>query len=450
MSNNSSFAHPSFRLRGVLRVPGDKSISHRALMFGSLARGKTNITGLLEGEDVLATLHAMQTLGAKIERGDKPFAWHVTGFGDIGAKTPASPLDFGNAGTGVRLTMGMVAGLGIEASFIGDESLSRRPMQRIVKPLADLGVTSTSNDGRLPLTIHASADIAARSTEISIASAQIKTALLLAGMHANGVTEVIEPVLSRDHSERMLKAFGAKIVSEILDDGRHKVRLTGPTVLLGTDIAVPGDPSSAAFPIAAALCIPGSDITLENVLMNPTRTGFIQMAQRMGGNIEILNRRDSGGENVADLRVQGSALHGVETTPDIAPSMIDEFPALAVLAAFAHGTTTMHGIGELRVKESDRIARIEDLLNGAGVRAQSGEDWLSVTGTGAVWGHTAQDTPVAVRTDGDHRIAMSALVLGLAAFQKVQIDDPSSIATSYPRFYEDMSSLGANLWSGPC
>lgn len=450
VSNRPAFSHPSFRLSGTLRVPGDKSISHRALIFGALAQGQTTIAGLLEGEDVLATMRAMRILGARIEKNENTGQWQVTGFGADGAQTPKNPLDFGNAGTGVRLAMGLVAGLGVEASFLGDESLSRRPMGRVLRPLAALGVRATSKGERLPLTIHGSSKIAAQATEISIASAQIKTALLLAGMHSDGITEIIEPALSRDHSERMLTAFGADITSEILADGRNRVQLAGPADLRGTHINVPGDPSSAAFAITAALCIADSDITLQGVLMNPTRTGFIDVARRMGGKIDIVNQQKSGGEDIADLHVRGSQLHGVETAPEIAPSMIDEFPALAVLASFARGTTKMLGIGELRVKESDRIARSEDLLRNAGISTKSGDNWLQVTGTGAVWGNTAPDIPVPVRTDGDHRIAMSALVLGLAAFQKVQIDDPSSIATSYPNFYQDMQSLGANMALEQC
>ncbi len=424
-------------------MPGDKSISHRALIFGMLAKGKTHITGLLEGEDVLHTLAAMRALGAQIERGEETHSWTVTGIGDGIAKTPSAPLDFGNSGTGARLCMGLVAGLGISASFIGDQSLSGRPMNRVLKPLRALGVKVDSQDGCLPVTIHGNREIPAHATQTNIASAQIKSALLLAALRSDGITEVVEPALSRDHSERMLRAFGAEVQSESLSDGRHRVRLSGPAILTGTPVAVPGDPSSAAFPMAAALCIPGSDITLEAVLMNPTRTGFIKVAKAMGGQIDILNLRASGGEEIADLRVRGSRLRGITTTADIVPSMVDEFPALAVLAAFAEGPTKMQGLGELRVKESDRIARSEDMLRGMGVSVQSGKDWMSVEGTGAVWGETGQAAPVPVRTDGDHRIAMAALILGLAAFRRIEVSEPECIATSYPAFFEDMRSLGA-------
>ncbi len=436
-------AHPSFRLRGKLRVPGDKSISHRALILGALADGQTPITGLLEGEDVLHTLAAMRALGARVEPGKETHSWVVTGIGQGPAKTPEAPLDFGNSGTGARLCMGLVAGLGISASFIGDQSLSGRPMNRVLKPLQTLGVKVDSQDGCLPVTIHGDAPVPAHKTQTNIASAQVKSALLLAALRSEGITEVIEPALSRDHTERMLRAFGAEVHSENLPDGRHRVRLSGPAHLTGTPVAVPGDPSSAAFPMAAALCIPDSDITLEGVLMNPTRTGFIKVAQAMGGQIDILNKRASGGEEIADLRVRGSRLHGTTTTADIVPSMVDEFPALAVLAAFAKGPTRMQGLGELRVKESDRIARSEDMLRGMGVKVQSGEDWLCVEGTGAVWGESEQASPVPVRTDGDHRIAMAALILGLAAFRRVEVSEPECIATSYPAFFDDMRSLGA-------
>ncbi len=410
-----------------------------------MAEGRTEITGLQDGEDVLNTLKAMRSLGADIVRGADDTTWCVSGFGAKGATSPAAPLDFGNSGTGVRLVMGMVAGLGVEASFIGDESLSGRPMDRVLKPLSALGVKVNSRDGCLPVTIYGGGPIPAQTTKTSIASAQVKSALLLASLRSKGVTEIIEPALSRDHSERMLRAFGAEVHSEVLADGRHRVRLSGPAHLKATPVIVPADPSSAAFPIAAALCIPGSDITLQGVLMNPTRTGFIDVARRMGGQIDISNIRASGGEEIADIRVRGSVLRGVETTPDIVPSMVDEFPILAVLAAFASGTTMMRGLAELRVKESDRIARTEEMLQGVGVEVKSGEDWLCVEGTGAVWGESANAVPVPVRTDGDHRIAMAAMVLGLASFRRVQVADPGCIATSYPGFCDDMRALGARF-----
>lgn len=426
-------------------MPGDKSISHRALIFGSLARGQTKIHGLLESEDVLHTLEAMRALGAKIERGAGAGQWCVTSITAETACAPQAPLDFGNSGTGARLVMGMVAGLGIGARFIGDDSLSGRPMGRVLNPLGVLGVKTDSHNGCLPVEVYAGSQLPARISEISIASAQVKSALLLAGIHADGVTEVIEPNLSRDHTERMLAAFGANISSTVLSEGRHRVRLSGPADLTGTSVTVPGDPSSAAFPITAALCIEGSDITLQGVLMNPTRTGFIKTAKRMGGQIDILRPRKSSGEDIADIRVRGSRLKGVTTEPDMVPTMIDEIPALAVLAAFADGITQMRGIGELRVKESDRIARCEDMLRSMGINVQSGKDWLRVEGAGALCGKTISAEPIPVRTDGDHRIAMAALVLGLAASCKIRIDNPTSIATSYPGFVADMRSLGANL-----
>jgi 3-phosphoshikimate 1-carboxyvinyltransferase len=341
--------------------------------------------------------------------------------------------------------MGVVAGLGVHAEFIGDQSLSGRPMNRVLKPLDTLGVKIDSHDGCLPVTIAGGTDILAQAHETNIASAQVKSALMLASLRAEGVTEITEPALSRDHTERMLRAFGAKVRSEALPDGRHRARLYGPVLLQGTKIDVPGDPSSAAFPMTAALCIPDSDIMLQGVLMNPTRTGFIKVAKAMGGQIDILNKRASGGEDIADLRVRGSRLHGITTAADIVPSMIDEFPALAVLAAFANGPTLMQGLGELRVKESDRIARSEEMLKNMGVKVKSGEDWMQVEGTGAVWGK-APNIPLApVRTDGDHRIAMAALVLGLAAFRQIEVCQPECIATSYPGFFDDMGALGATF-----
>lgn len=429
-------------------MPGDKSISHRALILGSLAQGRTTIEGLLEGEDVLHTLQAMRALGAQIEQGTHAGQWNVTGINTGTACSPQGPLDFGNSGTGVRLVMGMVAGLGIGADFIGDDSLSGRPMGRVLDPLHTLDVKTDSHDGCLPVTIHAGARPTAQSSEISIASAQVKSALLLAGLNAHGVTEVIEPALSRDHTERMLTAFGAHVTSDVLSDGRHRVRLSGPAMLTGTSVTVPGDPSSAAFPITAALCIPGSDIVLEGVLMNPARTGFITIAKRMGGQIDILRPRKSGGEDIADIRVRASKLVGVRTEPEIVPSMVDEFPALAVLASFAEGVTDMRGLGELRVKESDRIARSEDLLRSMGINVQSGADWLRVEGGGSSRGKAASDEPVPVRTDGDHRIAMAALILGMVFSRTVHVDNMASIATSYPGFCDDMRSLGAKFQTG--
>ncbi|PHS22761.1 MAG: 3-phosphoshikimate 1-carboxyvinyltransferase [Robiginitomaculum sp.] len=445
VSTTPASAHPSFRLCGKVRVPGDKSISHRALILGMLATGQTRITGLLESEDVLHTLAAMRALGAHIEKGSEPGCWIVDGIGTDQPTTPNAPLNFGNSGTGARLCMGLVAGLGVTASFIGDQSLSGRPMNRVLKPLKALGVIINSNDGCLPVTLAGGTDILAQAHETHIASAQVKSALMLASLRADGVTEIIEPALSRDHTERMLMAFGAKVRSESLADGRHRARLYGPAHLQGTKIDVPGDPSSAAFPMVAALCIPGSDIMLQDVLMNPTRTGFIKVARAMGGKIDILNRRISGGEDIADIRVRGSRLHGITTRADIVPSMVDEFPALAVLAAFASGTTMMQGLGELRVKESDRIARSEEMLRAMGVNVKSGPDWMQVEGTGAVWGKATSTALAPVRTDGDHRIAMAALILGLAAFRQIEVCAPECIATSYPAFFDDMRSLGAKF-----
>ncbi len=444
----SAHAYPSFRLSGRLRVPADKSISHRALILGALARGQTRISGLLESEDVLHTAEAVKALGAGVKKESQSGVWVVDGFAGKGGagvcKSPEMPLYFGNAGTGVRLMMGVVAGLGVSARFGGDDSLSRRPMGRVLDPLADRGVRSHSTGGCLPVQICAGTPHAYRHV-IPIASAQVKSALLFAGLGADGLTEVIEPAKSRDHTERMLRAFGAQVESKTLADGSHRVRLHGPADLRACDVAVPGDPSSAAFALAAALIVPHSDIVLENVLMNETRTGLLTCAQHMGGRVEILNHRTAGGEEVADIRVRGSQLRGIDVPASLAPSMIDEYPVLAVMAAFAKGQTTMRGIGELRVKESDRIERMMAMLGAAGVDVNCGDDWMSVTGTGAVWGRV--DMPV-IDVQGDHRIAMAAAVLGMGGFRRVQINNPSVIATSYPDFAKDMHALGASVEMG--
>lgn len=431
-------ARKSAALQGQARVPGDKSISHRALILGALAVGETRITGLLEGEDVLNTAKAMQALGATVARtGD--FAWSVRGVGVAGFAAPAAPLDFGNSGTGCRLVMGAVAGCPIEATFDGDASLRSRPMRRIVDPLELMGakVVSSEDGGRLPLRLAGARDPLPIVYRTPVASAQIKSAVLLAGLSAPGTTTVIETEASRDHTELMLKHFGAEIVSE--KDGPHgrKITLTGQPELKGADVVVPADPSSAAFPMVAALIVPGSEITLTDVMTNPLRTGLFTTLREMGASIEETDIRGDAGEPMAAFRITASALHGVEVPPERAPSMIDEYLVLAVAASFAEGTTIMRGLKELRVKESDRLEATAAMLRVNGVNVEITGDDLIVHGTGRVPGGGL------VATHMDHRIAMSALVMGLASDQPVTIDDTTFIATSFPDFIPMMTRLGA-------
>jgi 3-phosphoshikimate 1-carboxyvinyltransferase len=433
-------ARKSAGLRGSARVPGDKSISHRALILGALAVGETRITGLLEGEDVLNTAKAMRALGARVVRtGD--FAWNVNGVGVAGFAAPGAPLDFGNSGTGCRLVMGAVAGCPIEATFDGDASLRSRPMRRIVDPLALMGakVTASQDGGRLPLTLAGARDPLPIVYRTPVASAQIKSAVLLAGLSAPGTTTVIEAEASRDHTELMLKHFGAEIVSE--KDGPHgrKITLTGQPELKAADVVVPADPSSAAFPIVAALVVAGSELVLTDVMTNPLRTGLFTTLREMGASIEETDIRGDAGEPMATFRVKASKLTGVEVPPERAPSMIDEYLVLAVAAAFAEGTTVMRGLQELRVKESDRLEATAAMLRVNGVNVEITGDDLIVHGTGRVPGGGL------VATHMDHRIAMSALVMGLASDQPVTIDDTTYIATSFPDFIPMMRRLGAEF-----
>jgi 3-phosphoshikimate 1-carboxyvinyltransferase len=424
-------------LQGKIRVPGDKSMSHRALMFGAMARGETVVEGLLEAEDVLNTAKAMSALGAKISQNVNG-KWHIQGVGKKGFKSPRTPLDFGNSGTGVRLAMGLMATTPLVARCIGDASLSKRPMGRVTKPLAQFGARFETSEGdRLPLTLHGAPKPVAITYTLPVASAQVKSAVLLAGINAQGTTTVIEPVATRDHTERMLKAFGAKIETQDRDGIRH-ISITGGTELQAQNIAIPGDPSSAAFPLVAALITEGSEIVIENIMLNPTRTGLIITLQEMGADIVIENRRLAGGEEVGDLRVKSSRLRGINVPAARAPSMIDEYPILAVAASFAEGTTRMNGLEELRVKESDRLAAVEAGLVSNGVMTQSGADWLEVHGGGAPGGGK-------VTTHMDHRIAMSFLVMGLASRVHTTVDDASFIATSFPGFAELMNGLGARI-----
>ena len=424
-------------LSGDFRVPGDKSISHRALILAAMATGTSRITGLLEGDDVLATAQAMRQLGATVSNlGDG--VWEVCGCGPAGFKTPTHALDFGNSGTGARLVMGVVAGAGISAEFTGDASLSRRPMARVTKPLAQTGAQIEDNGtGRLPLTITGAAQPLPVDVTPEFASAQVKSAILLAGLGAAGKTIVREKHITRDHTENMLALFGANISSQ-RSGAENIVTLDGHARLRAHDIAVPGDPSSAAFPLVAALIVPGSKLRLENVLLNPQRDGLIRVLTRMGANIKRCNERTEAGEPIADLDVAYSTLKGIEVGAEMAPSMIDEYPALAVAAAFAEGTTHMAGIGELRVKESDRLAAVEAGLRENGVNVEAGTDSLSVTGGTPNGG-------ACVTTHDDHRIAMAFLVMGLATQNPVRVDDTAMIATSFPNFFEAMAGIGARF-----
>ena len=427
-------------LTGKVRVPGDKSISHRALILGALSVGETRISGLLEGEDVLNTAKSMRALGAKVAR-TAPFAWSVRGVGVAGFAPPSAPLDFGNSGTGCRLVMGAMAGCPITAIFDGDASLRSRPMRRILDPLELMGARTgeAKERGRLPLTLHGARDPVPILYKTPVASAQIKSAVLLAGLAAPGITTVIEQEASRDHTELMLKHFGADIVSS--GEGRHgrRIALTGQPELRGADVVVPADPSSAAFPIVAALIVAGSDVEFAEVMTNPLRTGLLTTLREMGAKIEESEVRGDAGEPMARLRVRASKLRGVEVPPERAPSMIDEYLVLAVAASYAEGTTTMRGLQELRVKESDRLQATADMLRVNGVKVEISGDDLIVEGRGHVPGGGL------VATHMDHRIAMSALVMGLASDRPVKVDDTAFIATSFPDFIPMMRSLGAEF-----
>ena len=434
-------ARPGGPLRGRVRPPGDKSISHRALILGLLSVGETRISGLLEGEDVLRTAEACRRLGALVHR-EGEGRWRVEGVGIGGLKEPDAPLDFGNAGTGVRLMMGVVGGHPIRAAFDGDASLRRRPMRRILDPLVRLGATvvSEAEGGRLPIVLDGARGAVPIEYRSPVASAQIKSAVLFAGLNAPGETTLIEPEASRDHTERMLRLFGADI--RVAPEGAHgrRVTLVGQPELRPAPVAVPADPSSAAFPIVAALVVPGSEVVVEGVMTNPLRTGLLTTLREMGADIDVLDQRAEGGEEVADVRVRASALSGVEVPAERAPSMIDEYPVLAVAAAFASGSTRMRGLEELRVKESDRLAAVADGLAATGIRAEVAGDDLTVHGTG---GHVPGGGTVA--THLDHRIAMSFLVMGLASREAVTVDDAGMIATSFPSFMPLMRQLGAEL-----
>ena len=427
-------------LTGKVRVPGDKSISHRALILGALSVGETRISGLLEGEDVLNTAKSMRTLGAQVER-SSDFTWVVQGVGVAGFAQPKVPLDFGNSGTGCRLVMGAVAGCPISAVFDGDASLRSRPMRRVLDPLEKMGakVVAGGEGGRLPLTLQGARNPLPITYPTPVASAQIKSAVLLAGLAAPGTTTVIETEASRDHTELMLRHFGADITSTTEGQHGRRITLVGQPELHGAAVVVPADPSSAAFPIVAALIVEGSDLVLSDVMTNPLRTGLLTTLREMGASIEERELRNDAGEPMAQLRIRASKLRGVEVPPERAPSMIDEYLVLAVAAAFAEGTTIMHGLHELRVKESDRLAATADMLRVNGVKVEISGDDLIVEGRGHVPGGGL------VATHMDHRIAMSALVMGCASDQPVKVDDTAFIATSFPDFIPMMRSLGADL-----
>ncbi|WP_239805856.1 3-phosphoshikimate 1-carboxyvinyltransferase [Croceicoccus hydrothermalis] len=435
--------HPANRLRphrfralgpltGRMRVPGDKSISHRAIMLSSLAVGHSTISGLLEGEDVLATAAAMRAMGTRVVRGDDGI-WHVDGVGSGGLLQPETVLEMGNSGTSTRLLMGLVASHGITATFTGDASLSKRPMGRVIEPLSLIGADFTASPGgRLPLTMRGAHPGVPIRYELPVASAQVKSAVLLAGLNIEGETTVVEPVATRDHSERMLRGFGADLfVGE--ENGARVITIAGPCELQARDIVVPGDPSSAAFFVVAALLVPGSDLILENVGLNPTRSALFAVLRDMGGSIEEQDRREVGGEPVADLRVRHSALCGVEVDPAVAPAMIDEFPVLFVAAAMASGRTVTRGLEELRVKESDRLSAMAAALTLAGARVEETADGLVIDGRGGdPLPGTLEGTRVA--THLDHRIAMSMAIAGSRSVDGVEIDDVTPIATSFPAF----------------
>ncbi len=439
-------AHPSEALQGSLTVPGDKSISHRALMLGGLAVGETSVSGLLEGEDVLATAAAMRALGAEIQREvgpDGKIRWRLWGRGIGGLREPDQVIDLGNSGTGARLLVGLLASHPLTAVITGDASLRRRPMARVIEPLTASGAQFfTRSGGRLPLTVVGTDEPRALSYRLPVPSAQVKSAVLLAGLAARGTTEVFEPEACRDHSERMLGHFGATITLDPLAGGGRRIALEGQPELQGQALSVPGDPSSAAFPLVAALLVPGSEVVLPGVGLNPTRNGLFVTLEEMGADIAYENRRDEGGEPVADIRVKASALTGVEIPAARAPTMIDEYPVLAVAAACATGRTVMQGLAELRVKESDRLTLVAKGLAATGVSVEEGTDSLVVTGCG---GNARPRGGATIASALDHRIAMAFLVLGLAAERPVTVDDASPIATSFPGFAAMMKALGADL-----
>lgn len=433
----SSISSP---VRGKIRVPGDKSMSHRGLLIGALAVGETVIEGLLEGEDVLCTAAALRALGAGVERGADG-VWRVQGVGLGGLREPSGVLDMGNSGTAARLLMGVLASHPLTAFMTGDASLCRRPMARVQVPLERLGAKFVAREGgRMPLAITGAGDPMPITYRLPVASAQVKSAILLAGLNTPGKTTAIEAQPTRDHTERMLRHFGAEIDVAEEADGALAVTVTGQPELSGRRVQVPADISSAAFPMVAALIVPGSEITLTDVGMNPRRTGLVETLLEMGADLKCRNEREIAGEPVADLHVCAGRLSGVQVPASRAPSMIDEYPILAVAAAMATGTTVMHGLAELRVKESDRLASMARGLAACGVRVEEGKDSLTVHGCGG-----PAPGGGSIETDLDHRIAMAFLVLGMASERPVLIDDAEPIETSFPDFVALMSRMGAEI-----
>lgn len=436
---------PSGPLSGKISVPGDKSISHRALILSALAVGKSRITGLLEGEDVLATAAALRAMGARIEKRDD--VWTVHGVGVGGLMQPGNALDMGNSGTSTRLLMGLVASHGISATFIGDASLSKRPMGRVIDPLSEMGADiqareTSDHKSCLPLTVRGLCPAIPFEYRLPVASAQVKSAILLAGLNTPGITRIIEPVLTRDHSETMLKGFGADIRVETDTEGCRVISLTGEAELQPQKIKVPGDPSSAAFMVVAALIVPGSEIIIENVGINPTRAGLFEVLQNMGGDIRFKKQRTVGGEPVADIHVKYSALTGIDVPANIAPSMIDEFPILFIAAAMASGETTTRGLHELRVKESDRLSQMAKGLELLGVKLTEKDDGLVIEGSDGKPLTGGRNKPV-IETALDHRIAMSFAVAGLVTTAGISIDDVTPVQTSFPGFQELMTTLAS-------
>lgn len=426
-------------LKGRIRVPGDKSISHRSIMLSALAVGESRVSGLLEGEDIIATAAAMQAMGATVERIGEG-AWRVNGVGVGSLLQPQTALEMGNSGTSTRLLMGLIASHPITASFTGDASLSKRPMGRVIDPLSRMGADFTSSPGgTLPLMMRGASPAVPIEYRLPVASAQVKSAILLAGLNTPGTTTVIEPIPTRDHSERMLCGFGAELTVDIEADGTRVIRIRGEAELRPQQINVPGDPSSAAFFIVAALLVPGSELTIENVGLNPTRAGLIGVLRLMGGDIEEVNAREVGGEPVADLLVRHSLLTGIDVDPAVAPSMIDEFPALFVAASLAKGRTVMTGLDELRVKESDRLSVMATALTSAGARLREQEYGMIIEGTG---GDPLPGGGATIATHLDHRIAMSMAIAGLASRNGVEVDDTRPIATSFPTFESLLDGLG--------
>ncbi len=433
-------SRPAGPLHGETTVPGDKSISHRALILGALAVGETAVSGLLEGDDVMRTARAVRALGAEVERGDDG-AWRIHGVGVGGLAEPAATLDMGNAGTGARLLMGVVATHPFATQFTGDASLCARPMARVARPLERMGARIVARDGcRLPLTVIGSATPVPISYRLPVPSAQVKSALLLAGLNTPGETTVIEPEATRDHTERLLRHFGAELRIDAREDGAHAITVAGQPELAGRAVAVPGDASSAAFLVVAALVVPGSAVTLRGVGVNPLRGGLLTTLEEMGADLELVDARDDGGEPVADLVVRAGPLKGVEVPAERAATMIDEYPILAVAAACAEGETVMRGLAELRVKESDRLAAIARGLEACGVAAEAGDDRLTVRGCGG-------PPPGGGRIEArlDHPNAMAFLVLGMAARRPVSVDDTAPIGTSFPGFVEACNRLGADI-----